>query len=77
MKNASKACEGLCKWVRALDVYERVIKIVAPKKIKLADAENDLALQMTKLNLKRAQLKEVIVDDYIIYAILAWLCVSL
>ncbi|ESO02274.1 hypothetical protein HELRODRAFT_188646 [Helobdella robusta] len=59
VKNASKACEGLCKWVRAIDVYDRVIKIVAPKKIKLADAENELALQMSKLNLKRDQLKQV------------------
>ncbi|KAK5855256.1 hypothetical protein PBY51_005374 [Eleginops maclovinus] len=32
IKNVSSACEGLCKWVRALEVYERVAKVVAPKK---------------------------------------------
>jgi len=59
VKNASNACEGLCKWVRALDVYDRVIKIVAPKKLKLAAAEAELAIQMKKLNAKRKQLKDV------------------
>ena len=59
VRNASKACEGLCKWVKAMDVYDRVAKVVAPKKIKLAEAEAELAVQMEKLNQKRAQLKEV------------------
>lgn len=27
VKNASTACEGLCKWVRAMEVYERVAKV--------------------------------------------------
>ena len=43
VKNASMACEGLCKWVRAMEVYDRVIKIVAPKKARLAEAEGELA----------------------------------
>ena len=59
VKNASKACEGLCKWVCAMDVYDRVAKVVAPKKAKLAEAEGELGLQMTKLNEKRRQLQEV------------------
>ena len=56
---ASTACEGLCKWVCAMDTYDSVAKIVAPKKAKLAEAEGELAVQMQKLNSKRAQLKEV------------------
>ncbi|XP_062507706.1 dynein axonemal heavy chain 3-like [Corticium candelabrum] len=56
---ASAACEGLCRWVRAMDVYDRVAKVVAPKKQKLKEAESELAVQMSKLNEKRAQLKEV------------------
>ena len=56
---ASTACEGLCKWVLAMDTYDSVAKIVAPKKAKLAEAEGELAVQMEKLNSKRAQLKEV------------------
>lgn len=56
---ASTACEGLCKWVKAMDVYDKVAKVVAPKKLKLAEAESELAVQMEKLNQKRGQLKEV------------------
>lgn len=59
VKNVSNACEGLCKWVRAMEVYDRVIKIVGPKKAKLAEAEGELSQQMDKLNEKRAQLQEV------------------
>ena len=59
IKQVSAACEGLCKWVRAMEVYDRVIKIVAPKKAKLEEAEAELALQMETLNAKRAQLQEV------------------
>lgn len=35
------------------------LQVVAPKKIKLAEAEAELSVQMEKLNAKRAQLKEV------------------
>nr|XP_024219193.1 dynein heavy chain 3, axonemal-like isoform X2 [Halyomorpha halys] len=59
VQKVSTACEGLCKWVRAMEVYDRVIKIVAPKKARLGEAEAELALQMEKLNEKRAQLQEV------------------
>eukprot|EP00794_Sanderia_malayensis_P008808 gene8808-9750_t len=59
VRQASTACEGLCKWVRAMEVYDRVAKVVAPKKEKLAEAEAELKVQMDKLNAKRAELKEV------------------
>lgn len=59
IKTVSTACEGLCKWVRAMEVYDRVIKIVAPKKARLEEAEAELAAQMDTLNEKRAQLQEV------------------
>ena len=59
VKKVSTACEGLCKWVRAIEVYDRVIKIVSPKKAKLAEAETELARQMDKLNEKRSQLQQV------------------
>ncbi|CAH0564658.1 unnamed protein product [Brassicogethes aeneus] len=55
----STACEGLCRWVLAMEVYDRVVKIVAPKKAALAEAEGELAAQMDTLNAKRAQLQEV------------------
>ena len=60
IKSASTACEGLCKWVRAMEVYDRVAKVVAPKKAKLAEAEAELSVQMAKLNEKRAELKDVL-----------------
>ncbi|GAB1862505.1 Dynein heavy chain 3, axonemal [Camponotus japonicus] len=59
IKKVSTACEGLCKWVRAMEVYDRVIKVVAPKKAMLAEAEAALAAQMEMLNEKRALLQEV------------------
>uniref|UniRef100_A0A7N6BTR8 Dynein axonemal heavy chain 7 n=1 Tax=Anabas testudineus TaxID=64144 RepID=A0A7N6BTR8_ANATE len=59
IKNVSSACEGLCKWVRAMEVYERVAKVVAPKKERLKLAEEELAVQMEMLSVKRAELKKV------------------
>lgn len=59
IKKVSTACEGLCKWVRAMEVYDRVIKVVSPKKAMLAEAEAALAVQMETLNSKRALLQEV------------------
>lgn len=61
VKNVSTACEGLCKWIRAMDIYDRVARIVAPKKQALAAAEAELADQMEKLNAKRTEL-QVILD---------------
>lgn len=59
IKNVSSACEGLCKWVRAIDVYDSVAKVVAPKRQSLEAAETILAEQMAKLTEKRAELKQV------------------
>ncbi|XP_078466584.1 dynein axonemal heavy chain 12 [Lampetra planeri] len=56
---ASSAAEGLCKWILAMEVYDRVAKVVAPKKIRLAEAEQSLAQTMALLERKRAELKEV------------------
>eukprot|EP00062_Callorhinchus_milii_P022724 gi/632980863/ref/XP_007907272.1/ PREDICTED: dynein heavy chain 3, axonemal-like [Callorhinchus milii] len=59
IKNVSSACEGLCSWVRATEVYDNVAKIVAPKRQKLAEAEEELKVQMVKLSIKRLELSEV------------------
>ncbi|XP_030590036.1 dynein heavy chain 12, axonemal [Archocentrus centrarchus] len=56
---ASSAAEGLCKWIKAMEVYDRVAKVVAPKKANLVVAQESLAATMTLLNQKRAELKEV------------------
>ena len=55
--NASSAAEGLCKWILAMEIYDRVAKVVAPKKEKLAIADAELARTMQKLNEKRDQLR--------------------
>uniref|UniRef100_A0A8C3EP34 Dynein axonemal heavy chain 7 n=1 Tax=Corvus moneduloides TaxID=1196302 RepID=A0A8C3EP34_CORMO len=60
VKNVSSACEGLCKWVRAMEVYDRVQKVVAPKRERLQEAEGILDIQMQKLQVKQAELKEVV-----------------
>ncbi|ESP01004.1 hypothetical protein LOTGIDRAFT_225521 [Lottia gigantea] len=57
--NASSAAEGLCKWITAMEIYDRVAKVVAPKKAKLAEAETDLKTTMDMLNEKRAELAAV------------------
>ncbi|OUM67642.1 hypothetical protein PIROE2DRAFT_4933 [Piromyces sp. E2] len=59
VKNSSSAAEGLCKWVIAIEKYETVRKVVAPKQEALAKAEAELAVEMEKLNSKRAELKAV------------------
>ncbi|XP_046897139.1 dynein axonemal heavy chain 12 [Hypomesus transpacificus] len=56
---ASSAAEGLCKWITAMEVYDRIAKVVAPKKANLAEAQQSLATTMALLNEKRAELKEV------------------
>ncbi|XP_068019795.1 dynein axonemal heavy chain 12 isoform X1 [Melanerpes formicivorus] len=55
----SSAAEGLCKWIMAMEVYDRVSKIVAPKKDRLREAEQSLAETMTLLNQKREELAAV------------------
>lgn len=57
--NASSAAEGLCKWVRAMEIYDRVAKEVGPKKEALAKAQAELAETMANLQEKRATLKGV------------------
>jgi len=42
VKKGSVAAAGICKWVRAMIVYERVARMVGPKKAALAEAEATL-----------------------------------
>lgn len=60
IRTVSTACEGLCCWVRAMDTYDKVSKIVAPKKAALAAAEAHLGELMEKLNSKRAELQDIL-----------------
>lgn len=59
IKTASTAAEGLCKWVIAITKYDKVAKVVAPKKQALAKAEAEYSQAMAALEVKRAQLREI------------------
>ncbi|XP_011505820.1 PREDICTED: dynein heavy chain 7, axonemal [Ceratosolen solmsi marchali] len=59
IRNASTACEGLCKWVIAVSEYEKVAKVVAPKKIALTKAKASYAYAISGVEVKRAKLREV------------------
>jgi dynein heavy chain len=59
IRSASLAAEGLCKWVRAMESYDRVAKVVAPKKAKLAEATGELNTAMAALKVKQDELKVV------------------
>lgn len=41
----SKAAYGLCCWVRAMEVYDRVAKVVGPKKEALKKAEAQMQVR--------------------------------
>lgn len=53
---ASSAAEGLCKWIIAMDMYDKVAKEVAPKKEKLEKAEREYSETMAVLNGKKEEL---------------------
>ncbi|GAX77074.1 hypothetical protein CEUSTIGMA_g4520.t1 [Chlamydomonas eustigma] len=53
---ASGAAEGLCKWVHAMDSYDRVAKVVAPKKQALEEAESEYNSVMAGLLGKQEEL---------------------
>ena len=53
ISKASSAAEGLCKWVIAMEIYDRVAKVVAPKKARLKEAEDQLSETMSPLDIKR------------------------
>lgn len=56
---ASSAAEGLCKWVRAMVLYDAVAKVVAPKKAKLDAAQKDFENTIKFLKERRQMLAEL------------------
>ncbi|CAK9824900.1 Dynein axonemal heavy chain 7 [Anthophora retusa] len=59
IKKVSTACEGLCRWVYAMSEYDKVSKVVAPKKRALAEAQNTYDQAMSTLRAKQEQLRQV------------------
>merc|ERR1719424_189171 len=60
VERVSKAAWGLCMWVRAMESYDRVAKVVAPKTEMLKEAEAEFNTVMVQLNAKRAELQKVV-----------------
>uniref|UniRef100_A0A7S3HTS3 Dynein heavy chain n=1 Tax=Spumella elongata TaxID=89044 RepID=A0A7S3HTS3_9STRA len=58
-KKGSMAAAGLAKWVHAMVKYDRVARLVAPKRASLKEAEATLKDAMENLAIKQAALKEV------------------
>ena len=56
VKTVSNACYGLCCWVHAIISYDKVAKVVAPKKQALAIAEAEVAGLMAILDQKRVSM---------------------
>ena len=54
-----QACDQNLSNVNPEYLFDRVAKVVAPKKIALKEAEGKLSVAMSDLNKKRASLKEV------------------
>ncbi|CAB3230574.1 unnamed protein product [Arctia plantaginis] len=59
IRSVSVAAEGMCKWVIAMTKYDKVAKVVAPKKQRLAAAQAVYDKAMAALAIKQAQLAEV------------------
>ena len=53
----SKAAYGLCCWVRAMEAYDRVAKVVEPKRQKLTESESQLDVVMQALRGKQMELQ--------------------
>ncbi len=56
----SLAAKGLCLWVRAMETYGTVAKDVAPKRLKLKTAQDNLSKKQTALAAAQTHLAEVL-----------------
>jgi dynein heavy chain len=59
IEKASVACKAMCMWARAMYKYHFVALGVAPKRARLKQAEDELAIVMEKLAQAKAILKDV------------------
>ncbi len=55
----SKACRSLCMWTHAMHTYSIVAKEVEPKRIKLAEMNEELESANAMLQEKQAELQQV------------------
>jgi dynein heavy chain len=55
----SRAAAGMCLWVRAIENFGRVSKVVSPKRAKVQQAMDELARKEKQLSDSRARLAEI------------------
>ncbi|XP_068085242.1 dynein axonemal heavy chain 2 [Anabrus simplex] len=55
----SFACKSLCMWVRAIEKYGKIYRIVAPKRAKLEEAQANLRQKEQAMRAAEARLKEL------------------
>lgn len=60
IRNVSKACEGLCMWVRAMHKFYHVNREILPLREKLRIAEEKLNKAKAELEIKQATLSRVV-----------------
>jgi dynein heavy chain, axonemal len=56
---SSKACKSLAMWVLAMNNYYEVVKVVAPKRARLAEAEGKVAVATEALQEARGRLRSI------------------
>ncbi|XP_053596859.1 dynein axonemal heavy chain 6 [Microplitis demolitor] len=56
----SKVCKSICIWVRAIDGYAKVFRVVEPKRIKLKEAQEELQAIKELVTQKQKQLSAVV-----------------
>ncbi|CBZ27922.1 putative dynein heavy chain [Leishmania mexicana MHOM/GT/2001/U1103] len=56
---SSKACKSLAMWVLAMNNYYEVVKVVAPKRARLAEAEGKVAVATQALEAARSRLRSI------------------
>uniref|UniRef100_A0A670K7B3 Dynein axonemal heavy chain 6 n=1 Tax=Podarcis muralis TaxID=64176 RepID=A0A670K7B3_PODMU len=59
VEKVSKACKSMCMWVRAMDLYSRIVKVVEPKRQKLNAAQAELDATLATLRDKQKKLRQV------------------
>ncbi|KAM3623278.1 uncharacterized protein V6R79_009492 [Siganus canaliculatus] len=58
IEEVSKACSAMCMWVRAMELYSRVLKDVDSKRQRISKAQGDLDLTTATLRQNRQKLQE-------------------
>lgn len=59
IEKKSAAGKSICLWVRAIDGYTEVLKVIKPKQEGLAKAEGELKVADAELSQKKASLRKV------------------